>query len=230
MLNDFLARLDNDPTAPVDFVWPSFSAVNRTGSKAIVAGLLLPSTFAREWRFRRAVRLMLLVGASALSDRLTAQDSRLAWTPEQLRARVQSSATKATYTGSAVLGTAPTIQRPSVWFGYTSTTVQMVSASSVVITPAGGTPSTVTLAFTGGMSQPLVLDDRGLTCTVPATWTVGTAWLISGWSEPDWLPTLDSLLRAAVAVEEMPSDLRTIFTTSTDAIDRIAAVVVWLTQ
>lgn len=230
MLNDFLARLDNDPTAPQDFVWPSFEPRALTAVEQQIRGALLGNSPSREARFQRALQLADLVANSPLAQYLDRRDSRRTYDRQSVEQRVGVAGTLVQYFGAR-----PTY--PKLNFITADNTPEILdlgleitaTGTLVVIGEAGGRAEySLTYNVATSMTDPVQLPGGAITFTgvAPAEgdqWVMnyrapGTSWLNKA------LQGFRTIDPRSIVTGELEPWLR-----SPIELDRLAATVVALT-
>lgn len=184
MINDFLARLDNTPTPPGDWIWPSFTASIPGGAKLQWREALLGKNLAREHLFRRSLLLDQVVAISAVADYRTKQDTRLSYNQDDVNLRVGN------YGWSVIASAGTAILTPTFFPKaptFASTTLLATSSTTVLVTPAVGSAYLVTLSFSAGSSSSFnLLSDGSITAVlVGSSITTSQTWTFSYYSQHD---------------------------------------------
>lgn len=156
MINDFLARLDNNPQPPGDIIWPEFEPAEVSDEEAVLRRVVLGESPRRRLRFLRAVQLTYLVAQSPLAGAITQNDPRVTYSPEGLRQLFVASGfvvqgPSGPNVAKAVVGTTP--DTPDV--GHWRVTVDSSTSGMVTFSLRDdlGTTSTMTVSYDpGGVS------------------------------------------------------------------------------
>ena len=172
MLNRILTALDNDPTAPGDWVWPSFTAYQYP-SLVETARATLIGTGPRELRVRAALQLERLHAGSTLFGPV----APLAYTDQDVWNRLGRYGITVSITGSTQQASVQVLPGvPLAW----SVQVQAVDASTVGIYEPGAPYRTAAVTFQSGLSSPVTLLASGLASVVfsGSAIVTGTQWSI----------------------------------------------------
>ncbi len=153
MINHFLATLDNNPTAPSNFIWPTFTARRLTDVESSARGALIGVALSREQNFFRCLQLVNLVQESPLVGYVTAEDSRLTYTKQSIRDRFALSGVVVQDTSiSPSAATLTMIVQPGTP-DIISWTLTMTDSTTCVVTDDSGNSVTQTVTFSSGTSN-----------------------------------------------------------------------------
>jgi hypothetical protein len=157
MINQFPTSLDNNPSAPGDWAWPSFVARTPSEAERVWRDALLGQLPTREGRFRSALILDGLVRSSCLQGERVRVDPRITYTAQDVAARVGQYGYQVLFTGGsgspAILR--PTYQptHPLAW----AATVLATSSSQLTVSFDSGGSVTQGVTFSGGSTAPFPL-------------------------------------------------------------------------
>jgi hypothetical protein len=227
MINHFLARLDNNPVSPGDWVWPTFSARDLSTEcnkwRAAIVGNNLP----RELLFRKCLVLDSLVASSEFSSYRTSDDSRLSYTLAQAADRVRNYGWSVTSSlGAPVLSH---IIRPDAP-DFATSQITANSASSITVVSTTGT-ETITVVYPTALSDEFNLVVGGsIRGRFSGNITTGQTWTFSLYQREDVL--LDGLkaVRELGEPSWLPQPLLGTYRNLRTDTDKLACVVVGLTQ
>jgi hypothetical protein len=230
VINQFLATLDNIPSAPSQFIWPTFTARSVGAVEAQCRAAVIGTNLAREAQFARCLQLVNLVGETPLAPYLTSTDHRLTYTSQTIRNRfalagliiqATSSPSPTTQLSFIVLANTPDIG---------SWTLSMSDSTHVVVTDDFGT--TVTRAITFGSGVSSVFSDAAGVAHFQFTGvgpSAGNAWAVT-YQRPgsSWIQSALARSETLNPQQLMSRDLLTWYTAAPTAIDRLAAIVATL--
>jgi hypothetical protein len=227
MFNQFLATLDNNPTAPAQFCWPTFTPRVISPAELYVRDAIIGSAISRETLFLRCLLLTDLVAESPLIDYITATDTRLTYTKQTIRNRFKNSGVvvqDTTVGGSpATLSCIipPTAPESASW------TLTMVDSTHLTIVDDLGNSVEVTISFSGGISNTVTAPGGTMnfvfTVAAPVS---GNSWEVSyqragfSWIEQA-LPRSQTINPAGI----MTPDILAWYQGAPTALDKLAAIV-----
>ncbi len=226
MINEFLARLDNDPSAPVDWVWPVFTAKVPSEQERLWREAILPSQYPREQRFLRALVMDEIVQASPQVAERTALDPRITYTATDVAARTGAYGYTVIYRGittSTLLSLTLSAQAPD----FLQSLVTATSGSAVSILTAGQNLTTSGVTFSGGLSGYFSLTPDGSIQGRFAGTAIsaGQTWQASYWSADQQIAV--SAVRAMQRLGDplwLPVDLHEDWRVSRRDLDKLACV------
>ncbi len=227
MINHVLATLDNDPTQPDDFIWPTFTARTISPAEQSVRSAVIGLNLSRENNFARCLQLANLLAESPLVSYLTAADPRITYTKESIQNRLGISGTIVMYTGTS-------LTPPKLSLVLTASTPDVASYQ---ITCSDGTHALVqddlgrslsnTFTFSGGQSSQISAPSQSaymmLTGAAPAA---GDRWLAS-YQKPgsSWVQQALTRLARVNPKSIMSPTLQSWYERSPVGLDKLAAVV-----
>ncbi len=227
MINQFLATLDNTPTAPVNVIWPTFTARSISGVEATIRGAVIGIGLSRDLNFIRCLQLVNLVQESPLVGYVTAADSRITYTKQALRDRftvtgvvVQDISDPAS---DSILTMIVNQSTPAVgaW------TLTMQDSTHVHIVDDTGASVVRTIAFSGGMSgvfdAPFGLASFRFTGEAPET---DDAWDVSYQATgASWIHEALVRLEGVNPLPLMNADLAEWYNMAPTTLDKLAATI-----
>ena len=233
MINQFLAQLDNNPVAPANWVWPTFTARTLDPTAQAWWNALVGTGLAREHQFLRCLALDELVRSSSLVAERTALDPRISYRQSDAMARLSGYGYQVTYAGQegtpAVL--APTLSTQAV--EYTQATLLITSATQAVVQFATGANQQVTYSGAGSTYGVFPLaPDGSITGVLQGHQPLsGSTWQFTYWS-PQAAPVLRALRVAAQLGRPawLPPDLLATWDALSTPMDRLACAVAGLAR
>ncbi len=180
MINHLLATIDNNPTAPNGFVWPTFTARTVSADEASVRSAVIGLNLSRENHFSRCLQLVNLLQESPLASYETAEDPRVTYTKKSIRARYSASGTIALYQGVNDPSPQANLVLTATMPDMASYVLNFTTPTDCTVADDVGATVARTVSFAGGVSS-LIEAPGGeasilLTATAPAA---GDKWLIS---------------------------------------------------
>lgn len=229
MINQFLATLDNNPIAPVGFVWPSFTARAYSTLEGAIRGSVIGYNLSRENSFSRCLQLTQLVIESPMQPYTVAVDPRITFTQKSLQARFALGGIVVTYAGSnmsyGIMSLITTATTPDL----ATYVVTYLSSSTVSITDDLNNTVVRTFTFSGGTTNTLAVPDGSAFIQVTnATIAAGDSWNVA-YQRPGANWTNQALKRMPVNPESiMTPDVLVWYQNAPSQIDKLAAIVVAL--
>lgn len=234
MINDFLAYLDNNPTAPdlstpPVVIWPVFTARPITGPEAALRGALIGTNLTRLESFLRCVQLTNLVAESPFSDVLTARDPRVTYTKTALRElfTLQGYAVRSPFPVEAVFTALPGTPAVGRW-SLRILTAAAGNGMMSVLDDRGGRGN-VAFTYTSQNSGLIRFPSLDGAVTLYGAITVGQFWEVSFRQKVEpWVQTALGRLDTVSPAGFLSPRLAAAYRASPLKLDRLAAVVVGL--
>ncbi len=229
MINDFFATLDNHATAPVGFIWPTFTPRQIGTDEAAIRAALIGVGLAREQHATRCMQLINIVEESPLVSYLRQRDQRITYTKKSLRDRFALSGTISQYVGSnEEHGTANLVLK--------STTPDVAAwdlqfdDDSILITDDLGQSVSSEFSYSDGVTS--IMSDRNSTAQFLISGgepVSGDSWTVSYQAAgASWIPFALTRLATVNPVPLMSAELASWFYHAPTSLDRLAAVVAML--
>jgi hypothetical protein len=230
MINDFLATLDNIAAAPAGIIWPSFTPRVITDIEATVRAAIIGVNLSREQNISRCLQLADLVAQSPLASYLTARDPRITYSRAAIQSRFAVSGPVVIYTGSQVSPAVISFQALPTTPDIDSWVLQPLNSSTLNILDDRGTSTSASVAFSGGLSNPIALPNGGGQIQLVGTAiAINDSWQLS-YRAPGATWVSQALLRMS-SIEPrslMIPDVATWYNQSLLQLDKLAAIVVAL--
>lgn len=224
MINHFLASLDNNPIAPGDIYWPSFTARTVAAQTQWLRDKFIGVGLQRRHNFLRCIQLLWVVEESSLVDRVTSYDTRITYDRASLQGLVQQRGTVSVLTAGATTAVANLQVYGTMEFGEwtvsisgTSLTISDPTGASVVSTVTWTNGSTGAVAVPGGGGGAITLSGGPTTI---GTWHVIRYAPVVPWVQTCLTNITDSSIRAA-----LPADLLAHYDATPFTVEKLAAVV-----
>ncbi len=229
MINDLLARLDNNPEAPYGWIWPSFTPKVFTPYEISVRNALIGTATSRELFFDRCLELVGVVLGTPLSGYVTARDPRVTYSLETIRNHFAVAGLVVSQTN--IVGTMPRLNMVVTPDTPATNTwrVELLTPTSALATGMDGTSQQTTFSFSGGISTAIQLPgDAGHVLLTGGTPAAGQRWQLSyrqaGYS---WLPEALAGMQDVDVAGLLNDELRP-WLNSPVQLDRLCAAVVAL--
>lgn len=224
MINHFLAKLDNNPVAPTEWPWPTFTAKARGVDEKTWYDLVIGTGLAREHSFRRCLALDAVVSSSSLAGYRRAVDPRITYTNQDVRDRLNAYGW--IINSSVGAGVASPVFSPLAP-AYLLSTVTATGTNTVTVAPAVGLPFIANVTFSGGNSNAISLvSDGSASITISgSSLTIGQTWTVqrSVW-ENDYARAIAVVNQLKIPTW-LPPDLLSAYNSFTRDTERVAAVI-----
>lgn len=226
MINDFLAKLDNTPAAPGDWVWPVFTQRQLNDEQRKWYTAILGTNLPRELLFRKCLVLDSLVAVSECKAYRTLVDSRISYTASQSADRVRNYGWSVVSSAGAPLLSPILLSNAPV---YATATVTANSSSSVTVVSTTGT-ETLTVTFPTSLSDAFNLIVGGtIQGRFSGVITTGQTWTYSLYQSEDVLERGLVAVRTLGEPSWLSGELLDLYRVLRTDMDRLACIVVGLT-
>jgi hypothetical protein len=226
MFNQFLATLDNNPSAPANFCWPVFTARTISAAEAYVRASVLGSG-SRETLFLRGLQLTDLVAESPLAPYITQADQRLTYNKQTIRKIFRNSGivVQDTTSGGSPATLSVILQPSAPESG--SWDLLMTDSTHLQVTDDQGNTNTTVIVFSGGISNVVNAPGGNMSFVFNnAAPTSGNTWDVS-YQAPGFSWVSRALVQSQTIEPQaiMTPDVLNWYLSAPTALDRLAAIV-----
>lgn len=221
MINDFLAKLDNTPSAPGDVYWPTFTASTPSAAVSQLRNTFIGTNLQRRHKFLRCIQLLWAVEESSLIGRITANDSRVTYDRASLQAIAKIRGTNVVTvsgTGAANLQLFGNVE-------YAELTVTVAGTTIILADPTGAS-TTGTLAWAGGMSNTVTAPNGATGVFITGGPVTAGSWRIVRYAPAKpWIQTCLTYVNAPYVRQALPADLAAHYDAAPLLLEKLAAVI-----